>query len=84
MLANHNRFTVLPRGTLGNDRGSAVMGWYQVEAGGVCRRCATRLVRIRLKLAYFLPCVGLASVRAGCRQVIDLYGDCSREPRQAG
>jgi hypothetical protein len=43
-----------------------------------CCGCATRLSRIQLTFANFLHSVGVASMRAGCRQVIDVYGDCSR------
>ena len=34
-------------------------------------------------IADFLRSVGVISVRAGCRQVIDVYGDLSRELLQA-
>jgi hypothetical protein len=33
----------------------------------------------QLKLADFLHSVGVTSVRAGCRQVIEVFGDYSRE-----
>ena len=53
------------------------------SAFAVCCCCVTCLVRIQLKLADFLHSVRVASVRAGCRQAIDVYGYCSREPLQA-
>jgi len=54
------------------------------SAFAVFRCCVTCLVRIQLKHANFLHTVRVASARAGCRQVIDVYGYCSREPLQAG
>jgi hypothetical protein len=60
--------------------GAAVGG---CSAFAVCRCCVTCLVRIQLRLADFLHSVRVASVRAGCRQAIDVYGYCSRELLQA-
>lgn len=43
-----------------------------------------RLLRSRSpQLLYFHPAYRIASVRAGCRQVIDVSGDCSGERLQA-
>jgi len=49
----------------------------------VCHCCAACYVRLRYKSNNLRMAPKLLSVRAGCRQVIGVSGDCSRERLQA-